>query len=216
MRHLIVGSGNMGKRHGAILESLGDEVKYVDLGYNLDRDGTYDAESVLICTPPETHADYVNHFKLTELPLFCEKPVSTDGLKLDYPGRSMVACNWRFCKCISRPTVIQSAYQSTDKVPFLDLIHFLDLFWLEHGRPVSAAGQRSNGTYTMHLTCESGCRMTVVLDTSADKPKTVVDGDPVHETPCDMFQKQMAVWRLVAKGITQSPNTVAELSLIHI
>src|SRR3990167_2636160 len=97
MKHLIIGAGRMGMKHAKMLQSLGDACEMVDLGWDASRYDFRSIDSILVCTPPETHRDYINRLTPIGIPLFIEKPVITHPGAIFGPSVSMVACNWRWC-----------------------------------------------------------------------------------------------------------------------
>jgi hypothetical protein len=73
-RPLIVGArGGMGRRYTAILRKLGIEPLMMDLGDMVPKG--YD--SVIIATPTAMHAQHVLNFLPSNVPILCEKPLST-------------------------------------------------------------------------------------------------------------------------------------------
>ena len=78
------GSGNMGKRYGAILLKL--EIKYhiIDpmFGY-YEPDDIY-PDGIIITTPTDTHFDLIIdcHGKFHGVPILCEKPISKDKYEI--------------------------------------------------------------------------------------------------------------------------------------
>ena len=138
MNHLIIGNGVMGKRYAGILRSFDDLVSCVDI----DWDGVIPdkMDSILICTPPETHLEVLNRVLGSKIPVFIEKPIlcgnESESLCNSVLERStgliktLVSCPWGFCGCIKflPQKVFNLGYTSKDKEPYLDLIHFIDLF----------------------------------------------------------------------------------------
>jgi hypothetical protein len=71
---LIVGAkGGMGRRYTAVLRKLGIEPFQMDLGDMVPKG--YD--SVIIATPTAMHAQHVLNFLPANVPILCEKPLST-------------------------------------------------------------------------------------------------------------------------------------------
>jgi hypothetical protein len=85
-RILIVGIlGNMGRRYASILKFLGHEVEGVDAGYSL-REYASVAEvcdGIIIASPTCTHIDEIAQALGFDMPILCEKPITTDLKALD-------------------------------------------------------------------------------------------------------------------------------------
>jgi len=83
---LIVGSeGNMGSRYRIICNSLGVEVFGIDKGLNDFNDLLKEimtVDGIIIATPTATHLDFLKTLHKTNLPILCEKPLTTDIKKL--------------------------------------------------------------------------------------------------------------------------------------
>ena len=76
-RPLIVGcKGGMGQRYAAIFRSLGVEFLGIDRGDKIPSG----FDSVLIATPTVTHIDLIDTYSEFNVPILCEKPLSTDLL----------------------------------------------------------------------------------------------------------------------------------------
>lgn len=219
MKHLVIGSGNMGKRHGAILEALGDEVSYADLEFDVhdsaDRRTILESDSVLICTPPETHCELIGWLCEAGVPLFVEKPVMTSDHDSFFVPReliSMVACNWRWCKCLMwrEHTTVLSMYHGA--VP-LDYIHFVDLFWHEIGAPeyarrLARKGDTQLGLFLAHKQREAEIYVNPLPDKRME-PIMIVNHEDIHKDgPCDMFERQMRHWRSCVRDGKQSCNPI--------
>ncbi|MEK6861871.1 MAG: hypothetical protein AABY07_07945 [Nanoarchaeota archaeon] len=221
LNHLVIGAGNMGRRHGGILESMGDNVNYYDVKVELSdfrvlKAATdYKYDSVLICTPPETHLNWIIWALNTlKLPIFCEKPIITcpvpKSLILPYPWAfisTLAACNWRFCDCLPSLAQIRYIYCTypikNKEFKYLDYIHFLDLFWQELGIPEDIKLEQDS----MFLQYRGGIvrnRFTIHDNTKASF--TTVNGDLIHNPVCNMFEKQMEHWRNVICGKENSIN----------
>ena len=194
----------MGRRHGKILESLGDSVEYVDIGYDPTRQPPK-ADSILVCTPSASHACYLAAFKDSRIPIFVEKPVIVPGQEAQAPETSLVACNWRWGG-VSGARDIVSAYHSSDNGAWLDLIHFVDLLWEERGRPDDGSMNHFHGRYFLAMRWGEE-RAAIALDYDEVNPRTVIDGKFMNPS-ADMFVDQMRHWRDCVCGKTRSCNSV--------
>lgn len=134
-KHLIIGYGNMGKRHGECLKNLGEDFDIYDPfipKYNALPDiGNY--KSALICSPKESHKHWFERLKEIEIPVFCEKPLfdsvgdSEKWLVDQYKDRkTFVAQNWRWCSCL--PKDFMHLWVEYPTAEPLDLTHFTFLF----------------------------------------------------------------------------------------
>ena len=212
MKHLILGYGTMGKRYEQILKDLGDSVDTADIGFD-PATVAIKYDSVLICTFPETHVDWiyeVSDYMFTGA-LFCEKPVltkledkvitSTNNIK------TMVSCPWRYCRCINPlypPLRFRCNYVSRDKKPELDLIHFIDLDWENYGMPLNSSVKVFGPLLKYHST-----NFDVVIHSNSNKNFTIFNEEEViHNPVCNMFISMMEDWRKVIKGELISPNPV--------
>ena len=201
MRHLVIGSGNMGRRHGKILQDLGDIVEFRDIEFDPrvgECLGSY--SSILVCTPPETHVRIIDECSVLGVPVFVEKPVFSKIEQLEYPGISMVACNWRWCNDISTRgrNSIDCSYP---KAQPHDLIHFVDRFWEEHGKITDSW---PSGDGLVIEDSNHAFRASVVNG----RQETLFNGMPLLHS-CDMFVKQMKCWREVIRG-KESPNPISK------
>lgn len=207
MRHLIIGAGRMGRKHAQTLTRLGEHAEMVDLGFDPAQADGFD--SILICTPPDAHSDLIRLFghSRPSIPIFCEKPVLGHPGELQgaiLPKVSLVACNWRWCQCYESIRQIDCGYPHDPKYGYLDLIHFLDLYWERYGEPSSAEFKITKKGAGMLL----GLRMNVALWQSST-PWCEFGGKIIHRNgPCDMFERQMKVWLDVVAGKIKSPNPI--------
>lgn len=212
MKHLIIGAGNMGRRHGKILEGMGDEVHYWDVGFDVSDLHALRPRSILICTPPDTHVpilQQLSHFDY-EIPTFVEKPIFTEIDAVHFPEISMVACNWRWCRCLvwSQHTTIMSGY---GKATELDHIHFLDLFWEEFGKPdmVRALRREKRSPLTGLFYAREDREVEAYILDLPDDTYTLVNWREIHYgIPCEMFVSQMKHWRECVQTGTQSCNPI--------
>lgn len=214
MRHLIIGSGNMGKRHADILKRMGDDVTLLDLGWESSKEDVKAFDSILVTTPAETHTDIL--LKLCRaaplVPLFLEKPFTTEPVRFFKPSISMVACNWRFCDCLSKvPKKVYSRYPSKAGENFyLDAVHFLDLFWEAYGEP-EFSGISVNGPI-VNLTLSKGFDFMDISLENSPLTQSFTDDRPIHEDRggdrgmCGMFTHQLAHWRYCVKFNRESIN----------
>lgn len=208
LRHLIIGAGNMGRRHGRILTSLGDRVTYVDILWKPNREiKLYD--SLLLCTPAETHAGLIKELEPYRKPLFVEKPVITSPPAIIYRGApSMVAMNWKWCKHLKNIKELVVCYPWNSNHSKLDLMHFwhrferhryLKVFYLPRIISLISMGQKS-----------------FTLVNSEKKETFVRRGMKLHQihtlTQCRMFHLQMKFWRKVVKGEEPPINPIDEAS----
>lgn len=79
MSILIVGThGSMGKRYEAILRYLGKQFVGVDKEHNRHyvNEQAAKADGIIIATPTDTHAEYIERFAPLSKPILCEKPVT--------------------------------------------------------------------------------------------------------------------------------------------
>lgn len=201
MNHLVIGYGNMGRRHAQILRDMGDTVKAVDINESIPRIGRFD--SVLICTPPESHKSITRSVR--GAPVFIEKPVSVRPSRLsELSTLSMVACNWRFCTCADWKghDLIEFGYIAPTQYAYLDIIHFLDVAWEKYGKPDSAALSNRNGVLEF-MGDFDGATLECLFDYRANLPYTILNQRTLHSPkPCGMFIKQMKHWRdCVKKGV---------------
>lgn len=221
LRHLVVGSGNMGRRHGDILMRLGDFVEYVDIGFD-PQSFDYDrVDSVLICTPPETHAGLCNSIidkskpsgSFTWKPVFIEKPIisrSSEKIFYGHP-RTMVACNWRWCGCVIPVGDIMCGYPINGEYAWLDQIHFLDIYWERYGRPKSASISIDGSCGSVMRISGSPSFVSSIINFQEQQTwfGSDIELKRIHRKGhCDMFLKQMEVWRDVCMGKTASPNPI--------
>lgn len=199
MRHLVIGSGNMGRKHAQILQELGDKVDLCDLEFK-PGDHVEQYNSLLVCTPAETHAGLIKALACYETPLFVEKPVFSKSEHLEYPDISMVACNWRWCTDITTRgrNSIDCSYPKASQH---DLIHFVDRFWEEHGKITDAWPCGDS------LVIEDS-RHAFRASVTDGRQETLFNGMPLLHS-CDMFVKQMKCWREVICG-KESPNPISK------
>jgi hypothetical protein len=195
LKHLVIGYGNMGKRHAEILRGFGDEVDSVDLEWTPKQDYSgYD--SVLVCSPAEKHFEHFRDIPLG-IPVFVEKPIATHFLTFatSLPA-TMVGCNWRYCQCADMSFGdIEIGYRASKDTAYLDLIHFLDTFWTSWGKPEFGGVGTLGKKIEMVVSTEKAV-LSVAFDPSSKKPYTRRNGKPVHaKGACDMFAKQMRDWR---------------------
>jgi len=89
MRIVIIGFGNMGKRHYKVLQKLlnvGDKIALCDPNPNSetgvetysDYHDIVDADAVIIATPPSTHYQIAKYFLSQSIPVLVEKPICTN------------------------------------------------------------------------------------------------------------------------------------------
>jgi predicted dehydrogenase len=77
----LVGCGRWGALIRRDLEALGAEVAVVDPavdGASTDLDDLPDVAGVIVATPATTHAEVVSRLLERQVPIFCEKPFTTD------------------------------------------------------------------------------------------------------------------------------------------
>ena len=211
MKHLVIGSGNMGTHHAAILTDLGDAVDMVDLEFQPSRKLlAYD--SVLLCTPAQTHAGMIRRLAKYRRPLFVEKPVFTKAERVDYDAISMVACNWRWC-----PHVADNDDSRTDRIicqypgaVFLDLIHFVDVFWEKFGCPNILIRNGRGLKWWSATMAKGGRRFLATICPMPDNPLTTYNDRAIHKTPCSMFEEQMLSWRFFVDRGTESDNPISK------
>lgn len=209
MHHLVIGAGNMGKKHAKVLKSFGDSAEMVDLGFKITPE-INEFDSVYVCTPPETHLEIIKQAENAGAPpLFVEKPVSLSVDRITYTNISMVACNWRYCKClpVDPQYVIGSSYPTASS---LDHIHFVDLFWNKYGKPELAAyvGYDNGSRLDMFL---SNANISAIIEQGPIS--TSAGGRQIHSAgPCDMFTRQAKVWRDCLKTGIESPNPIETAS----
>lgn len=199
----------MGRRHGEILTSLGDLVEYADLEFDPSKMDKYPSvDSLLLCTPAETHVGLIERLAYTNLPLFVEKPVLVFGDKEPkYPGVSMVACNWRWCACLPKDRAdLQIGYPANQKYLPLDLVHFYDRF--------ASMNQRFDALLITHTDVveinlkSNSSKMRVALFRNCMTTFSILDDHAlIHQIPCNMFVEQMKAWRDVVRG-SPSPNPI--------
>ena len=202
MRHLVIGAGNMGRKHAKILADLGDTVDFADLEFKPGQHVTqYD--SLLICTPAETHAPLIKALAQYRVPLFVEKPVFAEAEHLECPGISMVACNWRWCTCITTDGTNAITALYPQALPH-DYIHFVDRFWHDQGQPRGWLAQQDPprivlsgplGELSAHIA-------------SGPAADTCFNLEPLEHS-CEMFAKQAVTWRRCVSGGDESPNPIA-------
>lgn len=224
LRHLVIGAGNMGKRHGSILESLGDQIRYEDLGFDPNGYDYRTVDSVLICTPAKTHLDFVSAVanQNSDIPVFIEKPV-IDSLPCNLPGIlpdiSMVACNWRWCECIDPTNEILCAYRTDQLSAALDQIHFYDWFCSQNGEPERGIFIQGLGGNRMELSRgDKWLSSSILYDGTIqdqawwgryDSQKKKGYHKPLHSYGmCPMFVQQMITWRQVVAREIVSPNPI--------
>lgn len=192
-RHLIIGAGHMGTKHGEILKKLDQEVEYVDLEFDPTK---YERnhDSVLICTPAETHERIIN--SLPDMPIFCEKPIITSLNQEIAPKTiSLAANNWRWCEHIKDWKWMNLIYENKSPYRNLDIIHFWHLF---EEKRVHVADDPSVDDWVslngkIAIAFRSGC-------------STFCNGKQIHKKECDMFKDQMKHWLEVVKGSQNSSN----------
>lgn len=219
-RHLVIGAGKMGKKHGEMLTAFGDSVIYVDLEFRSDGDGVAGFDSILVCTPPNTHADIIRGIAPAGIPIFVEKPVISLGSSLDgvvFPRTTMVGCNWRYCECCDPTGEIVCVYPTTKEAAAQDLIHFYDWSVQRKGPPDLARFIQGEGGNRLVLMHGKSVFSASILYDGALAPQSwwagVVGKAQLHPYgPCPMFHSQMIHWReCVAEG-WQTDNPI-ELAL---
>lgn len=236
-KHLIVGYGRMGQRHAAILRAFGDHVDSIDLDWEPGKTDYEPYDSILVCTPPKTHKTVildVLSFNPNKPPVFIEKPLvdelwepwSPNSGYLANPA-SMVACNWRYCQCIDASQgFIEMGYPADQETAYLDMIHFLDLFWLNYGEPEFGGVGKVGPVLRKQTVVEDkiivdiwrkiemtvsteGKMLSVVFDPGAEKPYMRHNGKSVHRKGvCSMFERQMRDWRECVKIRTSHLNSL--------
>ena len=219
MRHLVIGAGKMGRLHGKILTGMGDEVFYADIAHDFSPkhfrirySKNYKLDSILICTPPETHAETIAALAPFGVPLFCEKPlaVTQDELRaLPELHITMVACNWRYCQCTTwhKVKTIKFGYKSKDKRPELDFIHFVDLLWDRFGRPLEGAAKEGRLIYLPSFKSKIDHPIEILFDQNVDMHYTQINDKKIHfNWVCRMFERQMEQWRETLQRKQGSPN----------
>lgn len=97
MRHLVIGLGNIGKRHMRLLQEAGEEVTGIDKNALPDYSN---AHMVWICTPSEFHHQYAMEAIKQGKKVFIEKPIASNleqALEIQRAGGAVwAACNYRF------------------------------------------------------------------------------------------------------------------------
>jgi len=232
MKHLIIGAGNMGLKHGKILESLGDICVWVDINYKDAQPPVNFSgfDSIMICTPPETHAQLINEFP--HHVLFVEKPaiLPIDSLPEKRKKPSHVACNWRWCKCIQsykNPT-LRVGYSTTKENAKLDLIHFYDLFvqdGYKRDDSLRIVELDDLGMIWFDIFHEGAIRRAEIQYKQDFKnsfnstqrrdpwPFTLCQGNRIHKDgPCDMFTEQMRYYRRLVAGEEKEKNLLDQAS----
>ena len=223
MRHLVIGAGNMGRRHGNILQSIGDRVSYIDIGESLSKALQKKPNSVLICTPPETHLELIQKVGKKRLPLFVEKPVYTKRSAIRYPAISMVACNWRFCDHALEAKEIACCYRNADK---MDMIHFVDWFWNRYGKPYGSFNTESIGSvdefrWDMDLFENDqgrkrnffNAKFSIYPNNISSFVSTTINKNPIIHDKCSMFFRQMLLWRETVRGQREQVNPIFQASV---
>lgn len=213
---LVIGSGNMGKRHGAILTQFGCNVSYVDIEFRSDADGVSMFDALVIATPGPTHAKLIKELAPTNKPLFVEKPVIVginDLMGVVLPKISMVACNWRYCECADPVGEIVSVYKATEEEAKLDFIHFYDWFVHKHGEPDLARYVQGQGAGRLSLLKDGTYFASNIIWDGALGPQTwytpKLSKRQIHVYgPCPMFQYQMAEFLRCVKERVQSDNPI--------
>lgn len=220
MKHLIIGAGNMGKRYAGILKKLGQKVKLVDIEFNPK---TYQLkhDSVLICTPAETHNVLVNVF-LPSVPVFCEKPLLIKSRPIMNTmnissNPSLISANWIFCehlKNLKKEKVVwlDIGYPTKDVHWQLDLIHFWPWFIRNCGEPISMDyGKPAKNSIWLSLYGRQNEAIFAI--TNSPNKYCFLNQHPIHEIhekPCNMFIEQMEHWINVLKGKEQSVNPIKQ------
>ncbi len=204
----------MGRRHSEILRSFGDEVDGVDLGWDPEKTDFKQYNSVIIATPPKTHLNailWVDRKTLGATPVFVEKPLTSEIWKpQEYTcSISQVACNWRWCFCADMSSgSIEMGYPANQETAYLDMIHFLDLFWVSWGRPEFGGFTTSKGKITLTVS-GSGRVLEVVFNPNSTTRYTKKDGKSVHKKGvCSMFERQMRDWRHSVYCNLQTANPI--------
>lgn len=111
-RHLIIGMGQIGKRHARLLEESGEQVYGYDIDFNTNKNiqtSVYDdyeeayhkcPDMIWICTPTVFHYEYAIEAIREGKRVFIEKPITSamvEALAIQKEGGNVwVACNYRF------------------------------------------------------------------------------------------------------------------------
>lgn len=212
MKHLIIGAGRMGRKHAQTLTRSGEHAEMVDLGFDPAQADGFD--SILICTPPDAHSDLIRLFghSRPSIPIFCEKPVLGHPGELQgaiLPKVSLVACNWRWCQCYESIRQIDCGYPHDPKYGYLDLIHFLDLYWERYGEPAEFAMDVEPAGSGFISGPHRPIRFMQATIWNSYSPWCEFGGKIIHRNgPCDMFERQMKVWLDVVAGKSKSPNPI--------
>jgi len=201
------------------LLDLGEYVHLFDIDPGRTQDcirdyGWYD--SILICTPPETHYKLITELGRYKVPLFCEKPIICEPGAYKWPDvPSLVGCNYRFNDDYTTgySQTYTNMYKNTSKYAYLDLIHFIDLWWEKWGKPsqykLSVFGPYIDfwGRFGSFQKWEMAVQLTVNSKVNqafvADCGSNVLRNER-NMTIC--FYKQMVHWLQVVKGKEKSVN----------
>lgn len=203
MNHLIIGAGNMGKRYDALLKKLGQTTKLVDLEFDPEvLENEYDRyDSVFICSPAETHLELIR--SLPYILQYVEKPVvhMLTNFEIWLGDPSHVSCPWRFCRCfeLTNDLDIAIGYKGDSRYWYLDLIHFVDLFWHRWGKPDACFIDIAGTLATARMSLGTGLKarvMSISLDCGLGNRYTRINGKPIHTLgPCSyMFEDQVKYW----------------------
>lgn len=190
----------MGKRHSDILVGeFGQICELVDIEFNPEtyKWSKWRPDSVLICTPAETHADIINKLP-PYIPVFCEKPLIVDLEQKIAPrgAPTLMACNWTWCKHIKKAKKLWLWYESNDKYRELDYIHFCLLPHLNV--KIDFDSKLKGSTLTV---IDQGLPTGKRIHTFEDiKYKSLQK----LSKPCSMFVDQMRHWLNVLQGKEKS------------
>lgn len=192
----IIGLGSIGMRHARNLQKLGHHIRGYDPDmkkrpehYGFDLCGSkiediLEADAIVIASPTDTHANYIEQMKLANKPCFCEKPIG-NKFWVGMNQVEMVGYNLRFHSCVKRAkewidegflgqalwanfTIGQYNDKYADGV-ILNWSHEIDLalYLLGSGSVAGSSTRISNGRDDISdilLTHDNGCRSYVHLD----------------------------------------------------
>lgn len=226
-KHLIIGYGSMGFKHGKILNQLGQTYDVLDIVPDLDLIAADEIKhykdvshikwnnylSVLICTPPDTHISILDKVQL-DIPVFIEKPIIVENVLTNYitPRRAptFVACNYRFCKEYWESDIrfIEYGYLCKGPFSYLDLIHMVDLCWEKYSVPEFGNISSFSNIHNLIMGFNPNRFVTVVGNNQSPIKYSRLNGK--EETISnEMFLNQMSHWLDVVKGRSVSTNPVS-------
>lgn len=217
--HLIIGYGNIGRRHERTLKSLGESVCCVDTGFDYSGNHLCQYSSVLICTPPNTHLDILNKLVGLGKPIFIEKPICTgeedkslyNRILERFKGSGMthVACNYRFARAYSKDIrFVEYGYIYKNKYSYLDLIHMVDLCWERYGKPIKGSLLSVDSIHNLTMLFNPNKLITIVGNNQSEVKYGRLNGFDVDVS--DGFENQMRYWIEFVRGRTESVNPIGK------